>query len=144
MAPDRLSELCVARDGETLGEHWRYGFYAAAAAIYSAMLVAAVWFVAKRRRQRSHRIGELRRFVEATLRTKLPALNRERMMVCVADCEAMVHALERKAKRALPNERVAAVVDLWIALTERSRAVGRELTQDEVRAVLEQHRIWAS
>ncbi len=143
-APARLPELCAAKDGEPHGELWRYGMYALAVAIYGGLLGIVVWFLSKQRLERKRRIAERRGYVEAMLRTKLPSMKREHVLAYVADCEAMINALERKAKRKVPNEGLDAVTDLWIALTEHHRSTGRKLTQDDIRSFLARHRIWGS
>lgn len=141
LSPERLPELCVAEGGEPHGILWRYGNYLLAALLYSALFGGAISWVRKRRRESEARVRERRRHLEAALLARLPLSEHLRLAAHVTEYEAMIDALERQSNQQIPNHRVAAVVDLGLALTKRRHAAGRELTEDEVCTIIREHRI---
>lgn len=135
VSPERLSELCVAEDGVPFNAHWRYGMYLLLVLLYGALLGGAIVLVRKKRRER-------RSYLESALMARLPIVERHRLATYVAECEAMIDAIERQSKRRIPTYRIAKVVELGLALDGHRHAVGRDLTPEEMHAIAGKHRIW--
>ncbi len=141
LAPERLSELCVADDGSPRGDFWRYGAYIGFGLLDATLLGTMIWFAGRGIRRRSQAEQERREWIEKGLRAKLPLVSQVALQAHVADAMALVKAMRRQWKRPVTAHEVASVVELKLALIGRSQAVGRALTQDEVRAILNERRI---
>lgn len=141
LEPGRLPELCVADDGSPHGELWRHGAYLGFGLLDAALVGAMVWFAVRGIRRRVRAARERREWIENGLRAKLPQLSEAMLQAHVADAMALVKAVQRQWKRPVTASEVASVVDLKLALFARTQRAGRALTQDEIRAVVNERRI---